>query len=68
MDRQMKGEWEKRMEKRAGGRECQEKDFPEVQIPGQFLIKHIGEGHVIFYVTKSLIVTFASDNGMQKSK
>lgn len=30
--------------------ECQEKVFPEnLQMPGQFLIKHIGEGHVILY-------------------
>lgn len=60
MDGQMKGEWERRMEKRTGGTECQGK--------GQFLIKHIGEGHVIFCVTKFLIVIFASENGMGKSK
>ena len=37
-------------------------------MPGQFLIKHIGEGHVIFCIAKFLIVSFASDNGMGKSK
>ena len=59
-----KEEWKRGQE----GQNVNEKDYPEVQMPGQFLIKHIGEGPVIFCVTKFLIVIFASDNGMGKSK
>ena len=64
----MKGNGKKEWRREQEGENVKEKDFPEVQIPGQFLIKHIGEGHVIFCVTKFLTVTFTSDNGMGKSK
>lgn len=65
--RQMKGDGKEWRRGQEGGGMSRKRIFLRYRCQDNFLYG-IGEGHVIFCITKFLIVSFASDNGMGKSK